>query len=95
MPEVRKICPLGELTVADGDRTDLGTLPGVSENPEVGLVGVFLQRLIERQCLDTRVDINVCLHTSVFMRACGYVCMCMHLPMWCLYDGSSRGEGVG
>lgn len=49
MPEVRKICALGELAVAKGDRMDLGTLPGVSENPGASLVGVFLHRLVEGQ----------------------------------------------
>lgn len=75
MPEVRKICALGELAVTKGDRMDLGTLPGVSENPGVGLVGVFLQRLVERQCMDTHVDINVCLYLCVHVDNYTYVCI--------------------
>lgn len=71
MPEVRKICALGELAVTKGDWMDLGTLPGVSENPRVGLVGLFLQRLVERQCMDAHVNVNVCLYTSVFLCARG------------------------
>lgn len=65
------MCALGELAITKGDRMDLGTLPGVLENAGVELVGVFLQRLVERQCMDTHVDMNVCLCTPVFMCARG------------------------
>lgn len=45
---------------------DLGTLPGVSENPGVGLIGVLLQRLAER--------LSVC--ASVCAYTCTSVCLC-------------------
>lgn len=45
---------------------NLGTLPGVSENPGVGLIGVLLQRLAER--------LSVC--ASVCAYTCTSVCLC-------------------
>lgn len=82
MPEVRKICALGELAVSKGDRMDLGTLPGVSENPGVGLVGGFFQRLVQRQCMDTHVDMTVCLYTYVYIH---YACMWLIIHVYAFF----------
>lgn len=66
----------------EGNRTDLGTSPGVSENPGVGLIGVLLQRLAER--------LSVC--TCVFLCACGYACEHMHASMWRQQQGQGEGR---
>lgn len=52
--------------VVEGGRMDLGTLPGVSENLGVGLIGVLLQRFAER----LSVCVCACVCTRVFLYAC-------------------------
>lgn len=59
----------GGLAILRCDRMGLGTLSGVSESPGVGLIGVFLQRLAEKQCVDTHVHTSVCECTRVFLGA--------------------------
>lgn len=110
MPEVRKICASGELAVSKGDRMDLGTLPGVSENPGVGLVGA--------SCTETSYGYT-CGYEGLFIYICVYT-LCVHVNNYtcvCIYPcgvctvaaagvkgwdegwgwggGASSGAGVG
>lgn len=73
MPKVRKICTFGGLAAVKSDRMGLGTLPGVSESPGVGLIGVFFQRFAEKLSVWMHTCVSVCLWIFMHEYACVHV----------------------